>query len=126
MRIGGDHAVGRRVAAVLQAVAEADGDRAALVVRMEGGAVLDLLAGGVVDAHGAELDLDRLAEPQHDLARRSVERHPALRRRRLEQRMRRGGGGGDRRDEPRQREHQSEAALHQASCAGRSVAVRRR
>ena len=95
---------------------------------MERVAVLDLLPGAVVHPHRPELDLDRLAEPQHDLVRRRVELRAALGRRVLEQRMCRGGRGDGDRDQRGQRDGQDRAAHHQASAsaAGCSAATRRR
>ena len=98
VRVGRDDAVGDGVAAVLHAVAQPDRDLVVAPAGVERLALLDLRAVGGEHAHRAEGDLDRLAEAQHDLARRRPGDRAALRRGALEQRVGvRGRGRGQQR-----------------------------
>ena len=83
---------------------------------MERLALLDLRALGVEHPDRAEGDLDGLAEPHDDLARRALGR-AALGRRALEQRVRLRGRSGGQRDGERRQE--DEEPPHQASRRAR-------
>ena len=67
--VGGDDPVGGGVAAVGQAGLEVDAELRALAVGVEGVALVDPLALGVVDPDRAEVALDRLVEAEDDRAR---------------------------------------------------------
>ena len=121
VRVGGDDAVRRRVAAVAAARrAAGPRPRGWSPPGWNGVALLDLRAVGVVDAHRAERDLDRLAEAEDDLRRRRAS-SAAPRSGVVSSSSACAPAAGARASERREGEQRCEAAHHQASAAARPL-----